>query len=105
MYRVYELRSRRLMRFSDFQEGIGASLKIWSWGALELFFFFVGECFATYRVREGHCASALFTPGFDVCLRNEETFLVSIVKYFIVDRLYIVSMLFIYCEVFQGPMW
>ena len=34
-----------------------------------------------------------------------ETFLVSIVKYFIVDRLYIVSMLFIYCEVFQGPMW
>jgi len=27
------------MRFSDFQVGIGASLKIWSRGALELFLF------------------------------------------------------------------
>ena len=42
MYRVYELRSRRLMRFSDFQVGIGASLKMQLRGALELFFLFLG---------------------------------------------------------------
>ena len=40
MYRVYELRSRRLMRFSDFQVGTGASLKMQLRGALELFFSF-----------------------------------------------------------------
>ena len=84
-------------------------MKTWSWGALELFLFLGWGVFRNLSGCEKDHVQVPYLPLDSVFVSETkkfpETFLVSIVKYFIVDRLYIVSMLFIYCEVFQGPMW